>query len=156
MRLRARLPVSAGRNRCPLRVVALLALLAAACAAPTPTARRPPSSPRAPTKPAPAPASRPAPPALPSLSPWYVMVPSLNVRRCPGVTCSRVAVLPLNEVVLRLREDGEWVEVRVVKTGETGWVAARFLGDRPVASAPKPSTPARPAPAETYKEEFLE
>jgi hypothetical protein len=84
------------------------------------------------------------------------MVPSLNIRRCPGVTCSRVAVLPLNEVVLRLREDGEWVEVRVVKTGETGWVAARFLGDSPVASAPKPSTPARPAPAETYKEEFLE
>ena len=89
-------------------------------------------------------------------------VPSLNLRRCPKVECPRAGVLAQNEAVLRLREDGEWVEVRVLKTGETGWVAGRFLVGRPMASPPQPGAPAPPgrpaprAPGGAFKEEFLE
>lgn len=171
MRSRGRLPASAGRSRGALWGAALVAVLAAACAAPAPPAARPLPRPAAPTKPPPAPAARPAPPApkpaaprpviLPSAAPWYVTVPSVNLRRCPAVECSRLAVLTQNEVLLRLQEEGEWVEVRVVRTGETGWVAGRFLVDRPVAVPPKPrapaqTAPARPAPGGAIKEEFLE
>ncbi len=170
MRSRGRSPASAGRSRGVLWGAALVALLAVSCAAPTPPAARPLPPPAASTKP-PAPAARPAPRApkpaaprpviLPSAAPWYVTVPSLNLRRCPAVECSRLAVLAQNEVLLRLREEGEWVEVRVVRTGETGWVAGRFLVDRPVAEPPKPrapaqTAPARPAPGGAIKEEFLE
>lgn len=171
MRSRGRSPASAGRSTGVLWASALVALLGVACAAPTRPTARPLPPPAAPAKPPPAPAPRPAPPApkpaaprppaLPSPTPWYVTVPSLSLRRCPAVECSRVAVLAENEVVLRLRENGEWVEVRVVKTGATGWVAGRFLVDRPVAAPPKPvapapAAPARPAPGGTFKEEFLE
>lgn len=116
-------------------MIGLVACLAAGCAAPT--------------------SARPAP------KPWYVTVPALNLRRCPGVECSRLAVLDRNEVVLRLREDGEWVEVRVVRTGQRGWVASRFLEDGPVAGPQKRGGRVgpgalRPTPEGTFKEEFLE
>jgi len=171
MRSRGRLPASAGGSRGALWGAALVAVLAAACAAPAPPAARPLPRPAVPTKSPRAPAGRPAPRApkpaapqpvvLPSAAPWYVTAPSLNLRRCPAVECGRLAVLTQNEVLLRLREEGEWVQVRVVKTGETGWVAGRFLVDRPVAVPPKPrapaqTAPARPAPGGTLNEEFLE
>ncbi|MGH7360968.1 MAG: SH3 domain-containing protein [Candidatus Methylomirabilales bacterium] len=100
----------------------------------------------------------------------------LNLRRCPGMQCTLLAVLAQNDAVIRLRENGEWVEVRLVKTGQTGWVAGRFLVDRPVAATSKsgapaaappapvataptpaaPAAPSRPAQGGALKEEFLE
>jgi len=109
------------------------------------------------TQPTARPAPRPAPPAPKSATPWYVTVPSLSLRDCADLTCSQVGVLGRNEAVLRLRQDGEWVEVRVVKTGKTGWVAGRFLVNRPVAvRRPGGPAPAPPAPDGAVNEEFME
>ncbi|MBI2081562.1 MAG: SH3 domain-containing protein [candidate division NC10 bacterium] len=103
---------------------------------------------------------------MPSPTPWYVTASSLNLRRCPGVTCGRIGVLRQGDVVLRLREDGEWVEVRVVRTGQVGWVASEFLEEQPEAgperptasgsSAPGPPVPRPAPPGGPVKEEFLE
>ena len=158
MRSRERSPVFAGRSAWLLWVTALVALLAVACAAPTRSGRRaarPLPRSAAPAKPLPAsPAPKPAAarsPALSSPSTRYVTVPLLNLRGCPGMQCTLLAVLAQNDAVVRLRENGEWMEVRLVKTGQTGWVAGRFLVDRPVAATAKPGAPAAatPAPVET-------
>lgn len=151
MRSRARSPVCAGRRGWALWAGALLALLAAACAAPTRGTGRPGVTSAVPAKPSP------APPARKPGPPWYVTVPALSLRGCADLACTQVGVLVRNEAVLRLREDGEWVQVRVVKTGKTGWVAGRFLVNRPV-EVPRPSgpAPAPPAPDGAVKEEFLE
>jgi hypothetical protein len=109
------------------------------------------------TQPTARPAPRPAPPAPKPATPWYVTVPSLNLRGCADVACRQVGVLGQNEAVLRLRQNGEWVEVRVVKTGKTGWVAGRFLVNRPVAvRRPSGSAPAPPGPDGAVNEEFME
>jgi uncharacterized protein YgiM (DUF1202 family) len=103
---------------------------------------------------------------VPSPTPWYVTASSLNLRRCPGVACSRIGVLRQGDVVLRLREDEEWAEVRVVRTGQVGWVASGFLEEQPAAgperpaasgsSVPGPAAPRPAPPGGPVKEEFLE
>lgn len=149
MRSPGRSPASVSRRRWPRWVAALAAALLAACAALTPPGR---------------PLRRPG--ATATRTPWSVTASSLNLRRCPGVTCGRIGVLRQGDVVLRLREDGEWVEVRVVRTGQAGWVASRFLEEQAEAgpegpTAPGPSAPGSPAPRASspggpVKEEFLE
>lgn len=174
MRSPERLPASVGRSRWRDWAAVVAVAVLAACAAPTrpgrpvpraaPLATRPPPPAARPTTP-PKPAARPV-PAVPSPTPWYVTASSLNLRRCPGVECGRIGVLRQGDVVLRLREDGEWAEVRVVRTGQTGWVANEFLEEQPEAGPERPtapgpaargSPPPRPAPpGGPVKEEFLE
>jgi hypothetical protein len=107
--------------------------------------------------PAPLPPPAPVAPAPPSRPVFYVNVPRLNLRACPGMDCPRISVLELNEGVERLGEAEDWSQVRVTRDGRLGWVASRYLSAEPVAAPeakpplPEVAPPLKPPVAEKPK-----
>jgi hypothetical protein len=106
-----------------------------------------------PLAPSPPPPPAPVAPAPPSRPVFYVNVPRLNLRACPGMDCPRISVLELNEGVERLGEAEDWSQVRVTRDGRLGWVASRYLSaepvappEVPVARPPLPEVPPPPKP----------
>ncbi|MDI6854552.1 MAG: SH3 domain-containing protein [Deltaproteobacteria bacterium] len=93
-----------------------------------------------PPPPAPPPVAAPPPPSRPLL---YVNASRLNLRACPGMDCPKVATLERNEEVEQVAQAEDWVQVRVRRDGSIGWVASRYLSDRP---APMEMAPATPEP----------
>jgi hypothetical protein len=72
---------------------------------------------------------------------FYVNASRLNLRACPGMDCPKVATLERNEEVEQVAETEDWIQVRVRRDGSIGWVATRFLSDRPVPMEMAPATP---------------
>jgi hypothetical protein len=95
----------------------------------------PPS--RYPPPPPPPPIAAP-PPSQPL---FYVNASRLNLRACPGMDCPKVATLERNEEVEQVAQTEDWVQIRVRRDGSIGWVAARYLSDRPVPMEMAPSAP---------------
>jgi hypothetical protein len=94
---------------------------------------------------APPPPPTPVAPAPPSRPVFYVNVPRLNLRACPGMDCPRISVLELNESVEKTGEAEDWSQVRVTRDGRLGWVASRYLSAEPVAPPEAPvATPPLP------------
>ena len=92
----------------------------------------------------PPPVVTPPPPSRPTL---YVNASRLNLRACPGMDCPKVAALERNEEVEKVAETEDWVQVLVKRDGNIGWVAARFLSDRPVPVDVAPTPPGTEPPA---------
>jgi hypothetical protein len=91
----------------------------------------------------------PAPPAPPpvvapplSRPSFYVAASRLNLRACAGMDCPRIATLQRNEEVEILAEAEDWTQIKVKRDGSIGWVAMRYLSDRPVAVEMAPAEPA--------------
>lgn len=91
--------------------------------------------------PPPPPVAAPPPPSRPT---FYVNASRLNLRACPGMDCPRVATLDRNEEVEQIAQTEDWIQVLVKRDGSIGWVANRYLSDRPL---PVEMAPAAPAPA---------
>lgn len=117
------------------------------------------SHPQYPPPPPPPPVAAPPPPSRPLL---YVNASRLNLRACPGMDCPKVATLDRNEEVEKIAETQDWIQVLVKRDGNIGWVANRYLSDRPVpvemapaaptpAAPPAVTTPERPAAVESPK-----
>lgn len=103
------------------RLLALLTVTGLACSSTT----VPPSAPEAlPVEQAEA--SRPAPTADAAIGELRVTASVLNVRQEPNTTATVVAQLRRGDRVSLIRDEGEWLRVRLF-TGELGWVAAQHV-----------------------------
>jgi len=111
-----------GRNL----ILLLCFLLACGCAATKTTTK-----PAATTKPA---VTSPAPKSVI----LYVATDKVNLRECPSSKCKVAAVLKLGDEVIKLGQEGDWINIRVKATNGEGWVAASLVG-----KTPKKKTPPR-------------
>jgi len=82
----------------------------------------------------------------------YVNANRLNLRACPGMDCPKVSTLERNDEVEKMAEAEDWAQVLVKRDGSIGWVAARYLSDRPVPMEMAPAPPAPGIPAEAPPE----
>jgi hypothetical protein len=63
-----------------------------------------------------------------------VSTAALNLRRCPGTeACTIIRTLPPNSELEVLKKEGDWLQVRVVSGGDTGWVHSRYTTEKEVA-----------------------
>ena len=94
-----------------------------------------------------------APPAPPPPSvarpTFYVAVPRLNLRACPGMDCPKIAVLDQNQEVEKVGDADNWSQIRAKRDGTIGWVSSRYLSATPVAAAPEVAPPPTPPEAMT-------
>jgi hypothetical protein len=52
---------------------------------------------------------------------------ALNLRRCPGTeTCVVIRTLPPNSELEIIKKQGDWLQVRAISGGDTGWVHSRY------------------------------
>ena len=51
---------------------------------------------------------------------------TLNMRKGPGTKYKKVAKLPRGTAFTVLDEDGNWYKIKVLRTGETGWVSKTY------------------------------
>jgi N-acetylmuramoyl-L-alanine amidase len=72
-----------------------------------------------------------------------VNVSALIVRSGPGTTYERIAIVSENTIMNILKEQGDWLQVRL-QTGETGWVFKEYTTLTQNA-APTPLTPQTPS-----------
>lgn len=87
---------------------------------------------------------------------FYVNASRLNLRACPGMDCPKVATLERNEEVEKVAEAEDWAQVLVKRDGSIGWVATRYLSDRPVPVEVAPAPPAAaPPPEEAHPPETV-
>jgi len=103
----------------------------------------------------PPPPPKPAPPPAVTRPIFYVAASRLNLRGCAGMDCPKISVLEQNEIVEKIGEMDDWVEVIVRRDGRRGWVSSRHLSTEPVTPAPEAAPPApppfAPAPAPVEK-----
>ena len=85
------------------------------------------------TKPAPAPSPKPV--------VLHVVSNKVNLRECPSVKCTVVAVLKQGDKVIKLGQEKDWVNVRVKATNREGWVASTLVGKK--TNKKKPSSRAK-------------
>jgi TonB family protein len=117
----------------PMRRLLLfpIAILVLRCAAPAPP---PPEPAPEPVRVAPV---APAPPAEePVIGTVHVTASALNVRSEASTEADVVRQVKRGEALSVLREDESWMKVRLA-SGETGWVAARFVSYGKAAAPPK-------------------
>ena len=76
--------------------------------------------------------------APPSRDYFVVKADTLNMRRCPDITCPVTALLFLGETVAVRRSTGDWSEIER-KQGGIGWVASRYLGAQHVGNRLDPA-----------------
>ena len=73
----------------------------------------------------------PANPVIRDLDLRHVVGNAVNVRAGPGLGHRRVASLARDAQVTVLQDPGDgWLEVRIVKTGDTGWMSDLFVTSR--------------------------
>jgi uncharacterized protein YgiM (DUF1202 family) len=86
---------------------------------------------------------------------YVVMVPSANLRSCPGEECPLIATLPSGSVLTRMDKKDDWYNVSTAE-GVSGWIYEELVvrEDKAVqipgltGSAPAPPAPPQaPAPA---------
>jgi TonB family protein len=117
--------------RAHLATLSLLAVCLVRCAAPA----APPEP--APEPPPPAPVAH---PAAREPARMRVTATSLNVRREPSTSAEVVTQARKSQVVFLLEGDASWSKVRL-DSGETGWVATRFIELERIAQSRKVTLP---------------
>lgn len=76
---------------------------------------------------------------------FYVAVENLNLRMLPSTSSRIITVLNLNDKVEKLDQNPSgWFQVRRLRDGAVGWVAARYLEYFPVSYPRKPPRPLPP------------
>jgi len=122
-------------------IVLLWFILASGCAT-TETATEPAVAGPAPTEASGAEtetATKPAPAPKPVV--LHVVSNKVNLRECPSVKCTVIAVLKQGDEVIRLGQEKDWTHVRVKATDREGWVASTLVGKK--TSKKKPSSRAK-------------